>query len=83
MSSFKIYSHEHHAWWKTGGWGYTADESKAGWFHAEVALEILFRSSLGSPPGRPNEVLVDPDTGLVFALERFTSIRASYGKENR
>lgn len=77
MPSFKIYSHEHGAWWKTGGWGYTSDESEAGWFHAEAALEILYRSSLGSQPGHPKEVLVDPDTGLVFSLERYESIRAS------
>ena len=76
MPSFKIYSHEHHAWWKTGGWGYTADESKAGWFHTEDAMNILFRSALGSSPGQPNEVLVDQD-GLVFSLEKHESIQAS------
>lgn len=76
MKSFKIYSHEHAAWWKTGGWGYTANESEAGWFPSEDALSILFRSSLGSPPGQPKEILVDQD-GLVFSLEKHESIQAS------
>lgn len=45
---YLIWSHEHHAWWRQAGLGYTPRLSEAGVFTREVALRICRRAIPGT-----------------------------------
>ncbi len=40
-ATYCIWSFEHKAWWKTGGWGYTNHTDQAGKFTAAEAIDIM------------------------------------------
>jgi hypothetical protein len=61
MTDYLIWSHQHNAWWRDGGYGYTTRLTDAGRFtrtQAEKHLSWdLHREWL--PDGRPHEVIVE------------------------
>jgi len=60
-----VWSNEHRAWWKPGGYGYTTATHKAGRFTRERAEEIVAQANiiLHDPP---HEVMVlAPDADMM------------------
>jgi hypothetical protein len=57
---YLIRSHQHNAWWKPGGWGYTTSLFEAGRFSEDTASDLLrwdqFRE--WQADGKPNEVII-------------------------
>lgn len=52
-----VWSNEHRAWWKPGGYGYTTATHKAENFTKERAEEIVKQANI-VPHDPPNEVMV-------------------------
>ncbi len=59
MDKFLIWSNEHKAWWRAGGWGYTTALRMAGHFTQQQAIEIC-RNALPTATniGRMSEIPV-------------------------
>lgn len=60
-----IWSHEHEAWWKPGGNGYTRHWQQAGLFTLEGAKEICLQANRYSD--RVMEEMVSVKEGPTFA----------------
>ena len=43
---YLIWSNEHNAWWKAGGWGYTPSLTHAGRYEKEAAIEICRKAAI-------------------------------------
>ena len=54
---YLIWSHEHAAWWKAGGLGYTADIARSGVYSREEAIAIV-RGATQDWTRPPNEIAV-------------------------
>lgn len=70
---YRIWSNEHNAWWAPNSNGYTSVLEAAGWYDAEDTLNILTRSAMGSPPGRPKEEAIAVGGDVVFHVEIHTN----------
>ncbi len=58
MKAWLIWSHEHKAWWKPGGLGYTKDRREAGRFMQSEAAQICFEANLTLiGPQTPDETM--------------------------
>lgn len=57
---YLIWSFEHRAWWKSGGWGYTTATHKAGTFSLAEATKICDQANIACSPDKPpNEMMID------------------------
>jgi len=71
QGTWLIYSHEHDAWWKPGGWGYTGRQDEAGRYTEEKAREICERAAYGWRDGQlPPEVMVPVDSSDMLSAIR-------------
>lgn len=74
-----IWSNEHRAWWKPGGWGYTTATAWAGRFTEEHARRICAEANIVPRHDHPpNEIMVlapDRDRITDDALDYCASLR--------
>jgi len=45
---YLVWSHEHSAWWRRGGAGYTKRVSEAGRYSRNDAMQVCLQASIGS-----------------------------------
>lgn len=57
IEQWLIWSNEHRAWWKAGGWGYTTLTQHAGVFSEINAKRIVAEANV-VPRDPPNEIMV-------------------------
>jgi hypothetical protein len=70
IECYYIWSFEHQAWWRPGGFGYTRDIERAGTFELPMAAAFVERANQYLPLDSPNEALV-PIEELAEFLESF------------
>lgn len=63
-----IWSFEHQAWWKSSGWGYTRDISKARQYEYDQAVDIVTISNNCHASELPQEAMV-PVPAIEHALK--------------
>lgn len=68
-----IWSHDHRAWWKPGGWGYTTLTHLAGRFSKEVAEQFVQHANIVAV----KEVMMEAPTNaaeefMIASLEQTT-----------
>lgn len=63
---YVVWSHEHSAWWATGGWGYTTVLDDAGKFSRAAAIKVCHNAGAPFRIGfAPNEIAVRLEDALA------------------